>query len=151
MIEYMSFEQVEEDSILFRSMLELHDHIFTGQKSDSVVRELRRRAQVLILVAVSEGRVVGYKVGYEDRTPRFYSWLGGVYPEFRAQGIASALMIRQHAWCQQHGYAVVRTHTKNKWRSMLILNLRHGFDVVGTYTDEKGDPKIILEKQLGKS
>jgi hypothetical protein len=49
---------------------------------------------------------------------------------------------------KEHGYEVVRTHTKNKWRSMLILNLRHGFDVIGTYTDNRGEPKIILEKRL---
>ena len=93
--------------------------------------------------------MVGYKIGYEDKTERFYSWLGGVNLEYRGQGIASELMGRQHAWCREHGYSVVRTQTKNKWRDMLILNLRHGFDIVGVYTDEKGEPKIILEKQLG--
>lgn len=92
--------------------------------------------------------MVGYKIGYQDRKSRFYSWLGGVYPEYRGQGIASELMLKQHEWCKQHGYAVVRTQTKNKWRSMLILNLRHGFNIVGTYTDEKGEPKITLEKRL---
>ncbi|MBO8157289.1 MAG: hypothetical protein H0Z32_12600 [Bacillaceae bacterium] len=35
-----------------------------------------------------------------------------------------------------------------KWKGMLILNLKHGFDVIGTYTDEKGEPKIILRKNL---
>ena len=49
---------------------------------------------------------------------------------------------------QTQGYEVIQTQTKNKWRNMLILNLRHGFDIVGTYTDSKGEPKIILKKRL---
>jgi hypothetical protein len=36
----------------------------------------------------------------------------------------------------------------NKWRSMLILNIKCGFDVIDTYTDENGRNKIILEKKL---
>ncbi|WP_274519618.1 hypothetical protein [Caenibacillus caldisaponilyticus] len=40
------------------------------------------------------------------------------------------------------------TQTKNKWRAMLLLNLRHGFDIIGTFTDEKGEPKFILQKRL---
>ncbi len=129
-------------------MCSLHDSIFTTQNSDSIREELSSRLQFLILVAVHNNRVIGYKIGYQDRKNRFYSWLGGVYPEYRDQGIASELMHRQHEWCKNQGYAVVRTLTKNKWRNMLILNLRHGFDVVGTYIDEKGEPKIILEKRL---
>lgn len=71
-----------------------------------------------------------------------------MYSEYRGRGIASELMRRQHEWCHNESYKVIRTQTKNKWRDMLILNLRHGFDVVGTYTDEKGEPKIILKKRL---
>lgn len=71
------------------------------------------------------------------------------FPEEPYGKSMSELMRRQHEWCRSHGYRVIRTHTKNKWRDMLILNIRHGFDVIGTYTDEKGEPKIILEKRLG--
>lgn len=42
----------------------------------------------------------------------------------------------------------VQTKTKNKWRDMLILNIKNGFDIIGTYTDDSGEPKIILEKKL---
>ena len=147
-MEYSAFTNLETESIWYKSMCLLHDSIFTTQSSDSIREELSSRPRFLILVAVHDGRVVGYKIGYQDRKSRFYSWLGGVYPEYRSHGIASELMLRQHEWCKCQGYAVVRTQTKNKWRSMLILNLRLGFDVVGTYTDENGEPKIILEKHL---
>ena len=147
-MKYSAFTNLETESPWYESMCSLHNSIFTTQNSDAIREELSSRQQFLILVTIHDDRVVGYKIGYQDRKSKFYSWLGGVYPEYRSQGIASELMLKQHEWCKEHGYSVVRTQTKNKWRSMLILNLRHGFDVVGTYIDEKGEPKIILEKRL---
>ncbi|SFU99050.1 GNAT family N-acetyltransferase [Alicyclobacillus macrosporangiidus] len=147
MVEYLNFENYPDEPY-GKSMCRLHNQIFTGQDSSMIAVELQMKSRCFISLAVVTDKVVGYKIGYEDRTGRFYSWLGGVDPEFRRQGIASELMRRQHEWCRGHGYRVIRTHTKNKWRDMLILNIRHGFDVIGTYTDEKGQPKIILEKRL---
>jgi len=147
-LEYKSFTRLEVESDWYQSMCSLHSTIFKTQSPDSIEEELRARPKFLILVAVDDGRVVGYKIGYQDRKSRFYSWLGGVYPECRGQGIASELMRRQHEWCKEQAYEVIRTQTKNKWRNMLILNLRHGMDIVGTYTDERGEPKIILEKRF---
>lgn len=66
----------------------------------------------------------------------------------RGQGIAPELVRGQHHWCRDQGYRIIRTHSKDKWRDMLVLNLGHGFDVLGTFTDERGEPKIILEKRL---
>ena len=147
-MEYRSFTSLEVESNWYQSMCSLHGTIFNAQSADSIAEELLTRPKFLILIAVDLDRVVGYKVGYQERKTRFYSWLGGVYPEYRDRGIATELMQRQHEWCKNQGYTVIRTQTKNQWRNMLILNLRSGFDVVGTYTDEKGEPKIILEKRL---
>ncbi|WP_274433637.1 GNAT family N-acetyltransferase [Alicyclobacillus sp. ALC3] len=148
MNEYLSFEGLPEPGC-WNGLCRLHDSIFTGQGSSTLSQELKKRSCCLVQVAMAADVVVGYKIGYEDRTHRFYSWLGGVDPAFRGRGIASELMRRQHEWCRDHGYHAIRTHTKNKWRDMLILNIRHGFDVIGTYTDGKGESKIILEKRLG--
>ncbi|WP_258110091.1 GNAT family N-acetyltransferase [Alicyclobacillus sp. SP_1] len=147
-MEYKPSTSLDVESDWYQSMCSLHSTIFKNQSPDSIEEELRARPNFLILVALDKDQVVGYKIGYQDRKTRFYSWLGGVYPEYRGQGIASELMLRQHEWCKSQGYTAIRTQTKNKWRDMLILNLRHGFDVVGTYTDEKGEPKIILEKRF---
>jgi GNAT superfamily N-acetyltransferase len=147
-LKFKSFTSLERESGWYQSMCSLHSTIFKNQSPDSIEEELSGRPKFLILVALDNDEVVGYKIGYQERKARFYSWYGGVYPEYRRQGIASELMLRQHEWCKSQGYRVVRTQTKNKWRSMLILNLRHGFDVVGSYTDEKGESKIILEKRL---
>ncbi len=147
-MEYKAFTEIDTQSAWYRSMCALHRTIFWSADSDSIAEELSARAKFLILIALDEDRVVGYKIGYQDRATRFYSWLGGVAPNHRGQGIASELMRRQHEWCQHQGYAIIRTHTKNRWRNMLILNLRHSFDVIGTYTDGQGEPKIMLEKRF---
>lgn len=147
-MEFRAFTSLNTESSWYKSMCALHDSIFTTDNSNTIQDELSARAQFLILVASDDDRVVGYKIGYQDRKRRFYSWLGGVDSAFRGRGIASELMRRQHVWCKSQGYTVIRTQTKNKWRDMLILNIRHDFDVVGTYTDERGEPKIILEKRL---
>ncbi|QQE81454.1 GNAT family N-acetyltransferase [Alicyclobacillus sp. SO9] len=147
----MSFINLDLESDWYQSMCALHSTIFRPQGTDAIEEELSSKPNFLILVALANQQVVGYKIGYQERRTRFYSWLGGVHPEYRGQGIASELMLRQHEWCRSQGYTVVRTQTKNKWRSMLILNLRHGFDVVGTYTDKHGEPKIILEKRIESS
>jgi ribosomal protein S18 acetylase RimI-like enzyme len=109
---------------------------------------MKEKPKLRIDVAIDGKKVVGYKIGYALNREQFYSWLGGVDADYRNQGIASKLMEQQHLYITESGYKAVQTHTKNKWRSMLILNIKHGFDIIGTYTDNEGEPKIILEKKL---
>lgn len=114
----------------------LHYSIFRQQLPWEL---LNTKERILILTAKEEELVVGYKIGYEEKPGRFYSWIGGVDPAYRGKGIASTLMLTQHQWCKNNGYTEIITKTKNKWKKMLILNLKHGFDVIGVYTDHKGE------------
>jgi ribosomal protein S18 acetylase RimI-like enzyme len=145
-MQYQLFEGMPPGDV-FEQIMALYEVIF--QTSSQPIRQkIKKVDRLLVLVASDNGKVVGFKVGYEQGANEFYSWIGAVDSAYRRQGIGSTLMTMQHDWLKQHGYSVVTTTTKNKWRNMLILNLRHGFDVIGTYTDEKGEPKIILKKQL---
>jgi GNAT superfamily N-acetyltransferase len=101
-----------------------------------------------LLMASIETKPVAFKLGYELEEKIFYSWLGGVVPEFRNLGIAADLMTAQHRWCKENGYSKIQTKTQNRFREMLLLNLRFGFDVVGHYLSDDDGPKIILEKML---
>ena len=58
------------------------------------------------------------------------------------------LMKNQHQFLKEEGYRTVQTKTMNKWRSMLIFNIKNGFDVVNTQIDSQGIHKILLEKEL---
>lgn len=106
------------------------------------------RKNFYLIKASVEGTPVGFKLGYALSDTEFYSWLGGVVPEFRGLGIAADLMQAQHEWCRKNGYTKVQTKTQNRFRDMLILNLRFGFDIVGLHMSDEGGPKIVLEKQL---
>ncbi|WP_404458612.1 GNAT family N-acetyltransferase [Oceanobacillus kapialis] len=103
---------------------------------------------LLIVIAMDDESVIGYKIGYELDENKFYSWLGGVNPKYRNRGIASSLMKEQHQYLEENEYKIVQTKTMNRWRGMLVLNIKNGFDVIETYTDDKGRHKIVLEKEL---
>lgn len=109
---------------------------------------MKDKPQLSFNIALDIEKVVGFKIGYELDENKFYSWLGGVDPNYRKRGIALTLMEQQHEYLKGKGYQIVQTKTMNKWRGMLILNIKNGFDVIETYTDEKGVHKIVLEKVL---
>ncbi len=124
----------------------LHTKVFGS--SDDLAGRMAEKPKLRIDLAMDGDNVIGYKIGYALNREQFYSWLGGVDERYRHQGIASELMERQHEYARHESYNAVRTHTKNMWRSMLLLNIKSGFDIIGTYTDDTGEPKIILEKKL---
>lgn len=143
--DYFIFHSVPDGDIL-DGIIELHKVIF-GTTED-LINKMKSKQQLLVITAMDGKKVIGYKMGYEIDDIKFYSWLGGVDPIYRNLGIASTLMDKQHQYLKGKGYYVVQTKTMNKWRSMLVLNIKNGFDVVDTYTDENGLHKIILEKNL---
>lgn len=133
-----------------RQIINLLAAIFTDTPVDQTAAELAYQhghQPVVAALALADDRLVGCKLGYERKPSQFYSWLGGVHPDYRGRGIAAELMRRQHDWCRQNGYHTVRTQTYNQWREMLILNLRHGFDIIGTVQGARG-LTIVLEKTL---
>ena len=111
------------------------------------LRYQQQRQPVQAWLVEQAGQLVGCKLGYERQPAHYYSWLGGVRPEFRGRGLAAELLGRQHAWAREQGYRSIRTHTYNRWRAMLLLNLRHGFDIIGTMQGCRG-LTIVLEKEL---
>lgn len=146
------FELVETrlDEGQLEALAELSFLVFSGGYTASQLSErLETGVRRLSVLAWDEARLVGFKLGYEERPGRFYSWLGGVHPEHRGQGLGRGLMQRQHERLSALGFEKVRTVTMNRWRSMLIMNLRFGFDIVGTYQDDAGRVRIILERRLG--
>jgi GNAT superfamily N-acetyltransferase len=102
----------------------------------------------LILIAYANGEPAGCKVGYE-RERHFYSWMGGVRPEFRRRGVARALAEWQENWAREQGYTEIHCKTRNQHKAMLIFALQNGFDIVGF--QPKADPatnRILLRKVL---
>lgn len=134
------------DFELLNKILEVHESIFND--SDTLINKAKGKQKIIFTVALEDEELMGYKIGYELDSDGFYSWLGGVDENHRNKGIASKLMNRQHHYLKEKGYKAVQTKTKNKWRDMLVLNIKNGFNVIGTCTDRRGELKIILEKGL---
>lgn len=143
--EYIIYHKLPEKNIL-SSIVELHKDIFNS--NEDLIRKMACKPKLLIIAAFDQQKIIGYKIGYEIERNKFYSWLGGVHANYRNLGIASKLMEVQHQYLKKNGYDVVQTKTMNKWRNMLILNIKMGFNVITTYTDEKELHKIVLEKEL---
>lgn len=142
---YTLFHSLPEQSVL-DGIIDLHKRIFG--ESDDIVKKMESKPNLLVNAALKDSQVIGYKVGYELDKRTFYSWLGGVDARFRGHGVGSKLMEQQHQYLKENGYHIVQTKTMNKWRSMLILNIKFGFDIIETYTNEEGLHKIILKKKL---
>lgn len=98
--------------------------------------------------AEAGSKIVALKIGYEKDTGHFYSWLGGVAPDYRSKGLGRKLMHKQHEWCLEHGYKLISTKTMNRWKTMLLMNIQEGFEIQGTQLDRKGQLKILMIKKL---
>ncbi len=83
----------------------------------------------LALVAYHGSRVAGYKIGYGETESRFYSWVGGVHPDFRGQGLAREMLRHQEIWCRRQGYRSLAVKSENRFRGMLIFLLKEGYDI----------------------
>ncbi|ASV69506.1 GNAT family N-acetyltransferase [Cytobacillus kochii] len=145
--EYITYHTIPEADVL-NDILKLHEDIFGT--SDNLITNMLSKSKLLVIIAKDGKKIVGYKIGYTIDSTKFYSWLGGIDANYRKQGIASILMKKQHQYLRNNGFRIVQTKTMNKWRNMLILNIKSGFDIIHTYTNEKGIHKIILEKNLVK-
>ena len=105
------------------------------------------RKNVLAHIAFSGDAPIAFKLGYERTYGEFYSWLGGVLPDWRRQGIAQKLLLMQHATVQSLGYQKITTKSRNQFPQMLILNIKNGFRIVGTQLRDEGkDLSILFEK-----
>jgi predicted GNAT superfamily acetyltransferase len=146
----MIFFEVENDlnPLQLRGVMDLYKNIFGTDKMDKVSYRLKTMRPMHIACAQEGDVLIGFKIGYAIDKNVFYSWLGGVDERYRGKGIAAQLMTLQHDWCKRQGFKKIRTKTMNKWRNMLILNIKAGFDIVETYRDEHNILKIVLEKTL---
>ncbi|MEM7103190.1 MAG: GNAT family N-acetyltransferase [Bacteroidota bacterium] len=103
----------------------------------------------LSLGAFKEGKIMGFKSGYEVEPGVFYSWVGGVLPDFRRQQVARLLAVRQEEWLREKGYHTLRMKTRNKFRNMLLFAIGNGFKLTKVeQRDGIDDWRIFLEKGL---
>jgi GNAT superfamily N-acetyltransferase len=129
-------------------LLALCKAVFAEFDSVYLLARLPRIADPDLWLAIEGGEWAGFKLGYRRGDALFYSWLGGVHPRLRGQGVASELMERQHAHAAALGYRFAETRTRAANNPMILLNLRHGFHVAGFEVDAHGIEVVIQRKRL---
>ena len=126
-------------------------HVLFPDFTDAYLLDRLPKVTGLALVAArrADGALLGFKLGYARGEGTFYSWLGGIHPSIRRQGVGRRLMERQHAWARERGYAFVETRTRTANNAMIILNLQSGFQIVGYDERSDGQPSVTLRAALG--
>ena len=102
----------------------------------------------LILVLYENSVPAALKIGYAMKD-HFYSWIGGVLPQYRRKGYARMLAEYQETWLRGKGYAILRMKTRNKFPAMLCFAVENGFQIIDLQkSNNPRDNRIWLEKKL---
>lgn len=103
-----------------------------------------------ILTAEFNDQPIGFKVGYDRfKDGSFYSWMGGILPNNRQNGVASALADYQESWAIKNGYKSIKLKTRNKYEAMISFAIDRGFDIIDSETNEDiPEMRIWMEKIL---
>ena len=130
----------------FEQLAQLSIAVFTGSAIDLRWR-LSRMPDSSVFTMHDGEQLVGFKAGYAFTEQRYYSWLGGVHPAGRRQGIATRLAQAQHHWLAGRGYTMVETASRGDNADMARLNLALGFLVEGSKNEPQG-MKVLWAKRL---
>ena len=105
-------------------------------------------AGALVLLCRVEEKSVGFKIGYPISENEFYSWLGGVLPEYREQGVAQQLLDSQERWVRNQGYTKISVKSMNRYSSMIRFLVKNGYQIVKVGRFGTKDERIHFQKSL---
>lgn len=115
---------LEEAYKIFLKIPELEQYLSLDQM------RARLACGYLVAVAEHEGVLVGFKIGYPQNNVEFYSWLGGVIPDYRHSGIAQKLLEFQEEWAKNSGFERINVKSMNRFPSMLRLLIKNGYKIM---------------------
>ena len=131
-------------------LLTLYQEIFEGADAAFFIKRLKNKSDVFSILAFHSNKLIGFKIGYSQSENIFYSWIGGIKKTFRNQGIGKQLAMIQENHARLSGFKILKTKSMNRFKPMMILNLKNGFNITKIYTNTKGQTKIVFEKSLNK-
>ena len=132
-------------------IIRVYEELFSDADQDFFIKRLKTHENSLSILALDQGRLIGFKIGYPVLNDTFYSWIGGVLPEYRKKGVANTLAQLQENWAIEKGLKRLKTKSMNQYKPMIMLNLKRGFDITKVYTNEKGQTKIVFYKSLDQN
>ena len=103
-----------------------------------------------ILIAYDNHNPIAFKIGYQKHSDgSFYSWMGGVLPNYRRKGIANNLADRQEDWAKKNGYIAIKMQTREKHKAMLALAINRGFQITNRIENiSSSNTRIWMKKPL---
>ncbi|MEA3286538.1 MAG: GNAT family N-acetyltransferase [Candidatus Marinimicrobia bacterium] len=105
----------------------------------------------LLLVASQGDRPVGFKLGYViPDTRTWFSWLGGVHPNYRKRGIAQQLLNLQEKHAKILGLEKIYFTTFDRFTAMINLGEKNGYQLIRSELDN-GEMKYWYGKSLLKN
>ncbi len=132
----------------YDELVTLYLELFDDADSDFFLQRIKRHPDLMTICAKSNSALIGFKMGYGILDETFYSWVGGVKTGFRKQGIAHHLAELQEDWVRENGFKTLKTKSMNRFKPMMMLNLKRGFDITKIYTNELGQTKVVFKKSL---
>lgn len=118
----------------------------TQKKLDNIINN-----QPLLLVASLENRPIGFKLGYViPGTLTWFSWLGGIHPDFRQRGIAQQLLNQQEKHAETLGLDKIYFTTFDQFAAMINLGQKNDYHLIRSEFDD-GELKYWYQKSLPKS
>lgn len=134
----------------FAEVLHLHNQIpeLSPIADEHYFAERIGTNHYLLLVWEQDGMAVAYKLGYWIDAQHFYSWLGGVHPDYRQRGIAKALLLEQEVRARKMGAKEIRVKSMNQYKSMLLLLISQDYEITGAEPNSQGNIKIHFSKRL---
>lgn len=144
---YKTIEGIPSEK-LFQELANLYHYLFEDADLKFFKQRSGEQLKALYVLAYNDKVLIGFKIGYPYNDNTFYSWVGGVHPKFRKQGIAKQLAKIQEDYAKNKGFSTLRTKSMNQFKPMMILNLKNGFDITSIYTNTKGQTKIVFEKNI---
>lgn len=139
------------DDHIVTEILQASHHIFDRpitRERFLYVLEHQRDVSVIVVRDTLTSAIIGFKIGYQTRPEEYYSWLGGIHPNYRSQGYARLLMEYQHNILKENNYKFVATKTQNTNIGMLLLNLRYGFEIYALEYEHDGTLSVLLRKKI---
>lgn len=137
-----------ESHAKLQDILELYAKLFEDADLNFFKKRYASHPKLISILAYDNETLVGFKIGYPYNEITFYSWIGGVLPKYRQQSIAHLLAEYQESVAKSQGFKILRTKSMNRFKPMMILNLKRGFNITNIYTNTKEQTKIVFEKLL---
>lgn len=135
-----------EEAIKVAEQIPEFEKLYSKSEFESRLNNIKN----LILIAYYKGKPIGFKIGYETPSKKyFYSWMGGVLGKYRKSGVAQLLMDYQEEWVKQNNYERILVKTRKKHLAMIKFLEKNNYYEMGVLPyDPISESRILYEKQL---